>query len=289
MRGLTRRRPRDRADATMRRVLDLKPDEQAEYERRGDPFPPQPEWTDEALAALNVKAAPYDGQSYALRPPLVTQADEAAEDVGRFTQQVWHLARQGRFSDARRFAAQWGTPRRPQQPPGPADRDTQPWRRDTGPQPPWGRPYAPGSATVSMFPRLPVHPPLPDLALAPILERRAAVARERLDRLPPPLPYDGLGHEDELAEYMQGVGRATGTHTAYENAGAWPKRTTDAGGPVPVRRGLAIAAAPGKHAATGPVERPAPAAPQAADPEDPEVLGRVLAGLENLPGKGQAA
>lgn len=269
------RRPRDRAKATMHTVLDLTPEQQFARER-GDPFPPHPGWTEETLAAVSDKPAPYDGRNYRVRRPVLTPADEAAAQyVGGFTQRLWALARAGRFGEARRLALQWGTPRGPQ-------------HSETGPQP-GIPPYAPpGSVTAAVsLPSIPVRRPLPPMALAPVRERRNAVARHRLDRLRDDPPCE---HPEQWAARMRSVGLATGTHTQWEDAVAWP--AADAGDPVPVRRGLAITAGlprrqpgarTGRHAAAG--TTPAgqqPPAPWFRD-VDTGLLTRVRDRLANLP------
>lgn len=248
-------------------ALELTPEQQAARERRrDDPFPPKPDWTPEALAELNdTKPVHYDGGDYpAVRRPMFTPADAAAEEyVGRFTQRIWALARAGHFGEARRLAAQWGMPRGPQHRPAPGSRPyypppdgPPPWRGETGPQPGFPQPYTPVAGgvaeAVSGLPSIPVHKPLAPMALAPVRERRAEVARHRLDRLPDAPAYDGYPHAEEWAARMRSVGLATGTHTELEDPAAWDRPVTDSAGPPPVRRGLAITAGlPRRLAATG--------------------------------------
>jgi hypothetical protein len=278
-----RRGPRPRAAATMHAVLDLTPGEQADRERRGDPFPPQPEWTDETLAVLSDT---FDGGDHPVpvRRPGFTPADEAAaEYVGRFTQHIWGLARAGRFAEARRFALQWGTPSDPQYRPAPGSYPY-PQRRETGPRPGYPAPY--GRAEPFGLPSMPVHAPLPPMALAPVQERRAAVARYRLDRL---RDHPACEHPEEYADWMRRVGTATGTHTLWEDAAAWPDK--DVGDPPPARRGLAITAGPqqlprrrpgtrgGRHAAGTPAQPGT--RPHAPIPID--VLSRIRDRLASLP------
>jgi hypothetical protein len=255
MRPITgRRRPRERSKAFMRRVLDMTPEQQARAER-GDPFPDQPGWDDETLADLHDNdRRTYDRrtQAYPVRRPTFTPAGPQ------------QLPAPGSY---------------PYQPP----RNTQPLRRESGPQPAITRPYANRlqPPPVNLLPDVPRHRPLPPRALLPVRDRRAAVAQAWLDRLNPPR-YDGYGHAEHYAAYMRSVGLITRTHTPLEHAGAWPQPTTNAGAPVPVSRGLAITA--GEHlprhaAAAIPVRRqPGRAGPL--PPADLDLLARVAASLE---------
>jgi hypothetical protein len=256
MRPITgrRRRPRPRSRAALFNALERTPDEQVRAER-GDPFPEQPGWTDETLAELHDNdRRTYDGRTHEVRQPTFTPAGPQ------------QLPAPGSY---------------PYQPP----RNTQPLRRESGPQPAITRPYANRlqPPPVNLLPDVPRHQPLPPRALLPVRDRRAAEAQERLDRARSRLPaYDGYGHADRYAAYMRSVALITRTHTPLEHAGAWPQPTTSAGGPVPVQRGLTITA--GQHlprhaAATIPVKRrPGRAGPL--PPADLDLLARVAASLE---------
>lgn len=292
---LTRRkRPRKRANATMRIVLDETPEQQADRARRGDPFPAQPEWTDETLAALNDEPVPHGGDYVMAREPAFTPREDAARaaaeaDLHHLTRGLWSLYRAGQFGKARDLARRWGTPRREQRPaPGshPYPPPTQPLRPPGDEWVPMSRPYAPAAS----YPEPPIHPlppPLPT-ALAPIRERRAALVPQWMDRLKTRYPaYDGYGHEEQYAALMRRVSLVTGTHSSYEDPRSWPSPVTDAGAPPAARRGLAITAAKRspRHAGTSaPARRPAIALTEL----DLDMLERIKAGLQNL-GEGRLA
>lgn len=248
MRPITgrRRRPRPRSRAALFNALERTPDEQVRAER-GDPFPEQPGWTDETLAELHDNdRRTYDGRTHEVRQPTFTPAGPQ------------QLPAPGSY---------------PYQPP----RNTQPLRRESGPQPHYQPP------PVNLLPRIPVHSPLTPTATEPVRARRRAVAPQWLARLANKYPVpDGEAHAEQYAALMRKVGLATGTHTPQEDPRAWPQPTTDAGGPVPASRGLAVTA--GEHlprhaAATIPVKRrPGRAGPL--PPADLDLLARVAASLE---------